>query len=152
MLDSSITLEVLETGLKSAFSGICGQYTKQFVRLEEEARACVKKIAKLWNKENDTFLKKISKMEDELQKRTAELARLARRARRAEKAAKDRYALKQELENIKTSLLKDDEEVAELRRQLAQSETDLCTLRASSSELSEKLTDLEEQLAECVAY
>lgn len=44
MLDSSITLEVLETGLKSAFSGICGQYTKQFVRLEEEARACVKKI------------------------------------------------------------------------------------------------------------
>ncbi|KAH7706600.1 hypothetical protein AAVH_26170 [Aphelenchoides avenae] len=90
-------------------------------------------------------------MEDEHRKRTAELTNIARRARRAEKAAKDRYALL-ELENIKIRLTKDDEEVTELRRQLAQSDTDLCALQASNSELSEKVKNLEEQLEECVAY
>lgn len=101
--------------------------------------------AKLWNKESDIFLQQISKMEDEHQKRTAELSSLA------DKVARDSDVLRKELENVKPSSPKDDEEAAELRRQLAQSDTDLCALRASNRELSEKMTNLEEQLAEYVA-
>ncbi|KAH7708496.1 hypothetical protein AAVH_24251, partial [Aphelenchoides avenae] len=146
MLDSAETLGLLETGLVFAYNDVYDHHVEQMDRMDKEARACVRRIAKLWSKKRDSSLQRMSKTEDEHQKRTTELASLA------EKAAKDRDALRRELENIKTSLPKDDEEVTELRRQLAQSEADLCALRASNSELSEKVKNLEEQLMDCVAY
>ncbi|KAH7708663.1 hypothetical protein AAVH_24087 [Aphelenchoides avenae] len=71
---------------------------------------------------------------------------------RAEKAAKESEALRMELEKLRTRTSKDDREAAGLRRLLAQADVDLCSLRASNIELTEKVTDLEEQLTKWIAY
>ncbi|KAH7684431.1 hypothetical protein AAVH_41061, partial [Aphelenchoides avenae] len=121
---------ILEMGLKSAFLDIYQRLTKQYKTMMNEATNCLKESA-------DQKKDLMSKMEDEQQKLIV----------RAEKAAKESEALRMELETLKASKPKDEGEASELRRLLAQADADLCSLRESTRELTEKATYLEEQLA-----
>lgn len=150
---------ILEMDLTRASESIYQHFDKQFKSLETVARTCIEKsrefsesvrlVAGLLFSQITRYIFTADRKKHEMAKMEVEQQELIARA---EKAAKESEALRMELEKLRTRTSKDDREAAGLRRLLAQADVDLCSLRASNIELTEKVTDLEEQLTKWIAY
>ncbi|KAH7662523.1 hypothetical protein AAVH_43516 [Aphelenchoides avenae] len=146
MLENVGKLELVEMFLSAALNQIYEHTVEQFAKLETVARALANESAALVKNENDALGKQTSNVKVDQQQRNDKFIALA------EKAASDTEALNKELERVKARARKADGEAMELRRRLAQANEDMCSLQTSNGELSEKVTSLEEQLEEWIAY